>query len=94
MVTVFKQLNHRAIINDPISDVLIHSVGVLFVDNTDMYTWREHILDLEELWAQTQLKIECWSCLFNATGGALKPKNMGGIYWIITASTENGHTRT
>jgi hypothetical protein len=67
MVTVFKQLNLGAIINDPISDVLIHSMGAL-----GMYTWREHVLDPGELWAQIQLKIEQLSCLFNVTGGALK----------------------
>jgi hypothetical protein len=38
MVTVFKQLNLGAIIHDPISDALIHSMGPLFVDDTDMYT--------------------------------------------------------
>jgi hypothetical protein len=43
MVTVFKQLNLGAIINNPISDVIIHSMGALFVDDTDIYTWREHI---------------------------------------------------
>ncbi len=53
MVTVFKQLNLGAIMHNPISDVLIHSMGALFVDDTDMYTWLEHILDLGELWAQT-----------------------------------------
>jgi hypothetical protein len=36
MVTVFKQLNLGAIMDDPISDVLIYSLGALFVDNTDM----------------------------------------------------------
>jgi hypothetical protein len=49
MVTVFNQLNLGAIMHDPISDVLIHSMGALFVDNTGMYTWREHILDPGEL---------------------------------------------
>ncbi len=49
-------------------------MGALFVDNTDMYTWREEILDPGELWAQTQIKIEHWSCLLNATGGAPKPE--------------------
>jgi hypothetical protein len=39
MVTVFKQLNLGAIMHDPISDILIHSMRALFVDNTDMYTW-------------------------------------------------------
>jgi hypothetical protein len=38
MVTVFKQLNLGVIMHDPISDILIHSMGALFVDDTDMYT--------------------------------------------------------
>jgi hypothetical protein len=80
MVTVFKQLNLGAIMHDPISDVLIHSMGALFVNNTDMYTWRENILDPGELWAQTQIEIEQWSCLLNATGGALKPEK---CWWYL-----------
>jgi hypothetical protein len=74
MVTVFKQLNLGAIIHNPISDVLIHPMGALFVNDTDMYTWRRHILDPGELWAQTQIKIKQWSHLLIATGGALKPE--------------------
>jgi hypothetical protein len=58
MVTVFKQLNLGAIMHNPISDVLIHSMGAFFVDDTDMYTWQEHILDPGELWAQTQIEME------------------------------------
>jgi hypothetical protein len=56
MDTMFKQLNLGAIINDPKSDMIIHSMGALFVDDTDMYIQREHITDLIELWAQTQTK--------------------------------------
>ncbi len=36
MVTMFKQLNLEAIINDPISDVIVHSIGDIFVDDADM----------------------------------------------------------
>ncbi len=74
MVTVFKQLDLGTKINDPILDTLIHLMGALFVDDTNMYMWREVILDPGELWAQTQIKIEHWSCLLNATGAALKPE--------------------
>ncbi len=49
MVTVFKQLNLGAILNDPILDVPIHSMGALFVNDTNMYTWQENILDPGEL---------------------------------------------
>jgi hypothetical protein len=80
MVTVFKQLNLGAIINDPILDELIHSMGILFVNDMDMYTWRKHILNPGELWAQMQTEIKQWSCLLDATGGALKPEK---CWWYI-----------
>jgi hypothetical protein len=64
----------------PISDVIIHSMGDLFVDDTDMYMWREHIMDPTELWAQTQIKIAQWGNLLNATGGALKPEK---CFWYL-----------
>ncbi len=44
-VNIYKQLNLGAIIQDPISSESIHSMGALFVDETDLYTWRENLLD-------------------------------------------------
>jgi hypothetical protein len=49
LVNVFKQLNLGAMIQDPITAEIIHSMGALFVDDTDLYTWRENILDPGEL---------------------------------------------
>ncbi len=74
MVTIFKQLQLGAMIQDPILEELIHTMGTLFVDDTDLYTWREQIMDPGELWCQTQIELKNWSCLLNATGGALKPE--------------------
>ncbi len=48
MVNVFKQLKLGAIISDPRSDTLIHSMGALYVDDG-------------ELWKQTRIEIEQWS---------------------------------
>jgi hypothetical protein len=88
MVTVFKQLDLGAKIKDPMLDTLIHLMGALFVNNTDMYMWREDILDPGELWVQTQIKIEHWSCLLNATGGALKPKKCW--WYLLDYTCEDG----
>ncbi len=41
MVTVFIQLNLGAKVKDPILETLIHSMEALFVNDTNMYTWRE-----------------------------------------------------
>ena len=78
MVNIFKQQNLGTIMHDPISDVLIHSMGVLFFDDTDMYTWRKHILDPGELWTKTQIEIEQWSCLLNLTGERSNQRSGGG----------------
>ncbi len=63
-------------IQDPITVALIHTMGALFVDDTDLYTWRQDIMDPGELWGQTQIELEQWSCLLNAMGGALKPEKV------------------
>ncbi len=80
LVTIFKQLNLGAVIQDPISEEMIHTMGALFVDDTDLYTWREDIMDPGDLWCQTQIELENWSCLLNATGGALKPER---CFWYL-----------
>jgi hypothetical protein len=53
---------------------MIHTMGALFVDDTDIYTLREGITDKIKLWHHTQLDLTTWSYLLNATSGALKPK--------------------
>jgi hypothetical protein len=80
LVTIFKQLNLGALIQDPITAELIHTMGALFVDDTDLYTWKQHIMDPGQLWCQTQIELEQWSCLLNATGGALKPEK---CFWYL-----------
>ncbi len=80
LVNVFKQLNLGALIQYPITAEVIHSMGALFVNDMDLYTWREDILDPGELWCQAQLELEHWSCLLNAAGGALKPEK---CFWYL-----------
>jgi hypothetical protein len=41
LVNSYKQLNLSALIWDPITAEIIHSVGVLFIEDTNLYTWRE-----------------------------------------------------
>jgi hypothetical protein len=37
LVIIFKQLKLGAVIQDPITAALIHTMGALFVDDTDLY---------------------------------------------------------
>jgi len=55
-------------------------MGTLFVDDTNLYTWKDGLLNTGELWLQTQLELTQWSTLLNATGGALKPEN---CFWYM-----------
>jgi hypothetical protein len=80
LVNVYKQLNLGALIQDPITAKMFHSMGALFVDDTNLYTWWEYLLDPGDLWCQTQLELKRWSCLLNATGGALKPEK---CFWYL-----------
>jgi hypothetical protein len=50
LVNVFKQLELEALVLDPITQELIHSMGTLFVDNTNLYAWKDGLLNPEELW--------------------------------------------
>jgi hypothetical protein len=80
LVNVFKQLKLGALVLDPMTQELIHTMGALFVDNTNLYTWKDGVHDPGELWRQTQVELLQWSSLLNATGGALKPKK---CFWYM-----------
>ena len=80
LVNVFKQLNLGSMIQDPITAEIIHTMGALFVDDTDLYTWRDGLLDPGEVWAQAQVELDNWSSLLNATGGALKADK---CFWYL-----------
>jgi len=53
LVNVIKQLELGALVVDPIMQEQIHSMGALFVDDTDLYTWKDGLLNTGELWQQT-----------------------------------------
>jgi hypothetical protein len=80
LVNVFKQLDLGSLIKDPITAETIHTMGACFVDDIDLYTWREDILDPGGVWSQAQVELEHWSCLLNAMGGALKPEK---CFWYL-----------
>ena len=57
LVNVFKQLELGALVVDPITQESIHSMGTLFVDDTDLDTWKDGLLNTGDLWLQTQLEL-------------------------------------
>jgi hypothetical protein len=74
MVNVYKQLGLGTNIHDLITNNFIHSLGTMFVDDLNLYTWKDVITDPVKLMLQAQREVSQWSLLINATGGGLKPK--------------------
>ena len=67
-------------------------MGAMYVDDLDLYTWKDAITDPFELLLQAQREVTQWSLLLNATGGALNRRNVFGINWIILAMRESAPT--
>jgi hypothetical protein len=88
LVNMFKQLELGALMVDLITQELIHSLGTLFVDDTDLYMWKDGLLDPGELWLQTQVELTQWSNLLNAMGGALIPKKC--IWYMLDYTCKDG----
>jgi hypothetical protein len=88
LVNVFKQLKLGALLLDPITLEMIHTMGALFMDDTDLYMWRDGVLDPGNLWRQTQVVLHQWSCLLKVTGGALKPEN--SFWYLLNYTCKDG----
>jgi len=69
LVNVYKQLGLGTDLHDPITDERIHSMGTMYVDDLDMYMWKDAIMDPFELMLQAQQEVTQWSLLLNATQG-------------------------
>jgi hypothetical protein len=86
MVNVYKQCDLGTDIHDPITNDRIHSMGAMFVDNLDLFTWKEAITEPIELMLQAQREVTQWSLLLNATGEALKLEK---CFWYLLDYTCN-----
>jgi hypothetical protein len=69
LVNVYKQLGLGTDLHDPITDERIHSMGSMYLDDLDMYMWKDAITDPVELMLHAQQEVTQWSLLLNATGG-------------------------
>jgi hypothetical protein len=87
LVNVYRQLDLGTDLQDPITDIKIHSMGAMYVDDLDLYTWKDEITDPYELMLQSQREVLQWCLLLNTTGGALKPEK---CFWYFLDYTCEG----
>ena len=90
IVNILRKLKHGAHILDPMTGWLIHSVGAMFVDDSDLYCWVESMPSAEDLYETIQTETKMWGDLLLATGGCLKPENVFGTCWTMNVVKENG----
>jgi hypothetical protein len=92
LVTVYKQLGLGGYITDPLSHEIIHTMGAVFVDNTDLFTGGKDSAKSTKPWRQTQTNVNQWNNLLHATGGAFKPEKKSSVFcWTTTAKREYGN---
>ena len=65
IVNILRKPKHGAHIVDPITGILIHSMGAMFMDGSDLYCWVETMPRAEELYGTIQAEtksggIYCW----------------------------------
>ena len=81
LVTIYKHLRYDTNIESPITKVWLDVIGVLYVDDTDLYIMDESIRSDYDLWQETQGAITSWGKLLLSTGGALKPEKY--FYYMV-----------
>ena len=57
---------------DPITSLVIYTMGCLYVDDTDLYICKDDLTSGDEVWDETQDAVKLWCELLIATGGAVK----------------------
>ena len=80
IVNILRKLKHGARMLDPMTRNLIHSIGAMFVDDTDLYCWVESMKNAEELHDTIQKETTMWGDLLLATGGCLAPDK---CFWYM-----------
>ena len=69
----YKRKGWGSTILSPLSGTLIHFLGELYVDDTDLIVFQPTYYDTSDLWDDLQSSVMDWGDLLLATGGALNP---------------------
>ena len=85
-VQILRQKGFGAVLEDPVTKMLIHSIGCLFVDDTDLYVFEEKLRSALDVFLMAQQMITLWSSLLAATGGAIKTEKS---FWSMIEYTCN-----
>ena len=80
MIKSHRRAGHGVEVRCPISKKSCHKVGILYVDDTNIWAGLDPDDDLIATAAKAQEAVDSWGNLLMATGGALNPKK---CFWTI-----------
>ena len=79
-VNVLISLDHGSMIINPLTRNIVHTVGYMFVDSTDLYCWEESLKMGEALFTEIQEGTNAWRDLLITARGCLKPEQ---CFWYL-----------
>lgn len=59
---------------EPLTIAMLFIMGVLYVDNTDLFIMQSDLTTAKQVWVEAQKALDTWGALLIATGGMLKPE--------------------
>ena len=74
LVNVYRSLGFVSDMQSPITEVWLDIMGVLYVDDTDLYIMHEWTKSGYDIWEEAEQAVNAWGNLLIATGGMLKPE--------------------
>ena len=74
MIRAQHRAGHSIKVTTPITKKSVNSVGILYVDNTNLWVGMDSDKDLDEVIAEAQETVLHWGNSLIATGGALNPE--------------------
>jgi hypothetical protein len=102
LVRIQRMRGHVAEIKSPISQLIARIIGLLYVDDTDLFTLNPTTITIDCLWNRTQESLTSWGRLLHSTGGGAKPDKSWGYLlafdwddsgsWSYVDTTKLGYT--
>ena len=77
---MLRELDYGAVRVDPITRNVMHTVGSMFVNNTDLHCWEDSLKVGKELFGKIQEETNALRNLLITTGGCLKPEK---CFWYL-----------
>jgi hypothetical protein len=77
----YKSLGYGSKVMSPITKTWLNIMGVIYVDDTDLYIMDECVKSSIDIWDDSQGALTAWGKLLIATGGMLKPEKC--FYYFV-----------